>query len=177
MDVLVLAAKSGLALMLVVAGAAKLAEVSSFAATVQVFTPISTSARITESLASALATLEVLLGGTSLAFPSIAAVNWLVLAAGCAFLTVSLIGYLRHRGMSCRCFGQLSNRTFDAAGVMRSLVIVGLAAGVAVSSVPQTAIQLVTVDHLLLLGGAVLVALATYTAARGTAMTNEVEPL
>src|SRR5204863_9872384 len=39
LDVAVLAAKAGLAFMLVVAGSAKLAEVSSFAATVRVFVP------------------------------------------------------------------------------------------------------------------------------------------
>ena len=97
----------------------------------------------------------------------------LVLATACAFLTISTLGYIRHRGKSCLCFGQLSNRVFDAAAVMRSLLIVGLAASVALIAVSQGAMQLATADHVLLLGGTVVVAVATCTAARGVAMTTE----
>jgi hypothetical protein len=176
-DALVLATKSGLALMLVVAGSAKLAGVSSFAATVKLFIPIQGSPRMMERIAVGIVTFELFLGGASLAFPSVAAINLLVLATGCAFLSVSSLGYVRHRGKSCLCFGQLSNRVFDAAGVMRSLVILGLAAGVVAIAVSRSSIQLATGDHVLLLGGAAVVAVATYTAARGAAMTNEAEPV
>jgi hypothetical protein len=177
MDVLVLAAKSGLALMLVVAGGAKLAGVSNFAATVRLFMPVQGSDRVMEGIAIGVATFEMMLGSVSLAFPSITVINLVVLATGCAFLTVSSIGYIRHRGKSCLCFGQLSNRVFDAVGVMRSLVIVGLAASVAVIAVGRSAIQLATVDHVLLLGGVGVVALATYTAAKGSAVTSGAEPV
>lgn len=176
MNFLVLAAKSGLALMLIVAGSAKLAGVSGFAASVKLFMPVHGSPRAMERTAIAIATFELILGSASLGFPSVAVINFLVLATACAFLTISSIGYVRHRGKSCLCFGQLSNRVFDAVGVMRSLVIVGLAASVAVIAVSRSAIQLSTAGHVLLLGGAVVVAVATYTAARGTAMTNEAQP-
>lgn len=173
MDVLVLAAKSGLALMLVVAGSAKLAGVSGFAASVKLFVPIQGSFRVMERIAIGVAMFELALGTASLAFPSVAVINMLVLATACAFLTISSLGYIRHRGKSCLCFGQLSNRVFDAAAVMRSLLIVGLAASVALIAVSQSAMQLATADHVLLLGGIVVIAVATYTAARGVAMTNE----
>jgi hypothetical protein len=177
MDFLVLAAKSALALLLVVAGSAKLADVSGFAGSVRLFMPIQGSPRVMERTATGVATFELTLGSASLAFPSVAVINLLVLATACAFLTVSSLGYIRHRGRSCLCFGQLSNRVFDAAAVMRSVLIVGLAASVALISVSQTAIQLATSDHVLLLGGTLVVAAATYTAARGVAMTNEAERL
>jgi hypothetical protein len=177
MNFLVLAAKSGLALMLIVAGSAKLAGVSSFTASVKLFVPVDGSPRAMERIAVGIATFELLLGSASLAFPSVAVFNLLVLATTCGFLTVSAIGYVRHRGKSCLCFGQLSNRVFDGVGVLRSVLLVGLAAGVASIAVSRSAIQLTIAGHLLLLGGAVVVAVATYTAARGAAMTNEAEPV
>jgi hypothetical protein len=177
MNFLVLAAKSGLALMLIVAGGAKLAGSSSFAASVKLFVPVQGSPRAMERIAIGIATFELVLGSASLAFPSVAVINVLVLATACGFLTVSSIGYVRHRGKSCLCFGQLSNRVFDAVGVLRSVVIVGLAAGVALITVSQSATALATAGHLLLLGGAVVVAGATYTAARAVAMTSEAEPV
>ena len=177
MDALVLAAESGLALMLVAAGAAKLADVSSFAATVQLFMPFEASVRSAVRTATAIATFELALGTASLAFPSVAVINFLVLATGCAFFAVSSIGYARHRGVSCRCFGQLSRRVFDVAGLARSFVVVGLAASVAGIAVSPSAIAITTVEHLLLLVAAGVVAFATYTAARGAALTNEAQPL
>ena len=175
MDFLVLAAKSGLALMLIVAGSAKLAGVSGFAASVKLFMPAQVSARVMERTAIGIATFELTLGSASLAFPSVAAINFLVLATACGFLAVSCIGYVRHRGKSCLCFGQLSNRVFDGAGVLRSALIVGLAASVALIGVSPSAIQLATAGHALLIAGAIVVAVATYTAARGAALTNEAE--
>jgi hypothetical protein len=175
MDALVLAAESGLALMLVVAGSAKFAGISGFAASVKLFVPLQSSPRVIERIAIGVATFELALGTASLAFPSVAVINLMVLATACAFLAVSSLGYIRHRGKSCLCFGQLSKRAFDAAAVLRSLLIVGLAASVALIAVSQSAIELATADHLLLLGGILVVAGATYTAARGVAMTKEVE--
>lgn len=177
MNFLVLAAKSGLALMLIVAGSAKLAGVSGFAASVKLFVPVQGSPRALERTAIGIATFELILGSASLAFPAVAVINLLVLATACGFLTVSSIGYVRHRGKSCLCFGQLSNRVFDGFAVLRSIVIVGLAASVALIAVSPSAIQLATAGHLLLLGGAFVVAVATYTAARGAAMTNDTEPI
>jgi hypothetical protein len=175
MNALVLAAKSGLALMLVVAGSAKFAGISGFAASVKLFVPLQGSPGFFERIAIGVATFELALGTASLAFPSVAVINLLVLATACAFLAVSSLGYIRHRGKSCLCFGQLSNRVFDVAAVLRSLLIVGLAASVALVAVSPSAIELATADHLLLLGGILVVACATYTAARGVAMTKEVE--
>lgn len=163
--------------MLIVAGSAKFAGVSSFAATVKLFMPIQGSPRALERIAVGVATFELVLGSASLTFPSVAFINILVLATGCGFLTVSSLGYFRHRGKSCLCFGQLSNRVFDVAGLMRSLAIVGLAASVALIATSPKATQLTTADHLLLLAGSAVVAVATYTAARGVTMINHTEPV
>src|SRR5689334_21721429 len=154
MNFLVLATKSGLALMLIVAGSAKLAGVPGFAASVKLFVPLKGSPRAMERIAIGIATYELILGSASLACPSVDVINVLVLATACGFLTVSSIGYVRHRGKSCLCFGRLSNRVFDGVGVLRSVVIVGLATGVALIAVSPSAIQLATAGHLLLLGGA-----------------------
>ena len=66
MDAVILAAKSGLALMLVVAGSAKLAGVSGFAASVKLFLPIQGSFRVMERIAIGVAIFELALAPRAL---------------------------------------------------------------------------------------------------------------
>lgn len=113
-----------------------------------------------------IASTELLLGGLSFSFPALALVNVLVLAAGCAFMATSLIGYLFHPGVACRCFGRLSHRAFDAAAMMRSLAIAGLATTVVAITISPTSVRVTGVAHVLLLSAAILLAVATFVAAQ-----------
>ena len=111
----------------------------------------------------------------SLTLPAITALNALVFAIACAFVAVSAIGYAFHRGRSCRCFGALSQRKFDAAGVLRSAVIAGVAA-IALAHVGAAALQLDATARALLFAAAGLLALAAFTAARARSAGRETEP-
>jgi hypothetical protein len=172
MGVPVLGAKAALAVMLLVAGGAKLADLTGFAAAVRLFVPLRGLAPAYKHLAAAVALAEAALGGASLAFPAVTWINLVVLAAGCAFAAVSVIGFARHRGKSCRCFGALSRRTFDAAGILRSALIAALAA-VATIGVSAPAIRLGAVAQILLLAAAALLLAVSFTAARALAMVPE----
>ena len=90
--------------------------------------------------------------------------NLVVLVVCVAFLITWSIGYVRHRGRSCRCFGALSARGFDRAGVVRAAVLV-LAALAAVAPVPVLSVQLGLGGQLALLAGGALIAGSTYSAA------------
>jgi len=111
----------------------------------------------------------------SLTLPAITALDALVFAIACAFVAVSAMGYAFHRGRSCRCFGTLFQRKFDAAGVLRSAVIAGIAA-VALVHVGAAALQLDATARVLLLAAAGLLTLAAFTAARARGTGSEPEP-
>ena len=114
------------------------------------------------------------MGLASLTLPAITALNVLVFAIACAFVAVSAMGYAFHRGRSCRCFGALSQRKFDAAGVLRSAVIAGIAA-VALAHVGAAALQLDATARALLSAAAGLLAVAAFTAARARGAGSEAE--
>jgi hypothetical protein len=175
MDVLVLGAKSALAALLLVAGGAKLADLASFAAAVRLFAPRRASWPVLRAAALGIALAELALGAGSLSSPAAGWLNPVVFAVGCAFVAVSGAGYAFHRGRSCRCFGALSQRKFDAAGIARSTIIAAVAA-VALAHVPPASVQLAGAARLLLLAAAALVALAACTAARALAMSREAPP-
>ncbi len=127
MDVVVLCAKTAVACLLIVAGGAKLSDPASFASTVRLFIPFRVAWPWLSALAVGVSLGELAVGLASLTLPAITALNALVFAIGCAFVAVSAMGYVFHRGRSCRCFGALSQRRFDAAGVVRSAVVAGSA--------------------------------------------------
>jgi hypothetical protein len=168
MDALVLGAKAGLAVMLLVAGGAKVADLTGFAAVVRLFIPMRGLSAAYKYLAMAVAFAEVILGSASLSFPAVTWINLVVLAAGCAFVLVSAVGFARHRGKSCRCFGALSRRAFDVAGIFRSALIAAFAA-VATVGVSASAVRLGAAAQILLLAAAVLVLAVSFTAARALA--------
>ena len=188
MPVAVLSAKALLAVMLLVAGGAKLADPASFAAAVRLFLPRrrppgwpAGTARPLTSPASALrvawavALAELALGGASLAFPAIWPLSLAVLAAACSFAVVSGLGLVFHRGRSCRCFGALSRRRFDRAGLARSVAVAALAALAAVRAAPS-AVALTPAGHGLLLAGSALVAFVAFTAARSLDASRDALP-
>ncbi len=178
-DVAVAGAKAGLAVLLLVAGAAKLAGPDGFAATVRLFVPARLLRPPLRSLprwiAMAVALGEVALGGVSLAAPAASWVNPVVLAAGGGFVIVSGIGYARHRGRSCRCFGALSRRRFGRAGIGRAVLIAAVAA-VPLAGLPASVVRLAPADRGLLLGAAFLLAAGAFTAARVLAASPDPVP-
>ena len=175
MDVLVLCAKTALACLLIVAGGAKLSDAASFASTVRLFIPFRVSWPWLSATAVGVSLGELGVGLASLTFPAITALNALVFGIACTFVAVSAVGYAFHRGRSCRCFGALSQRRFDAAGVLRSAVIAGVAA-VALAHVGAAALQLDTTARTLLFAAAGILAVAAFTAARAHGTRNEPEP-
>jgi len=181
-DVGVAGAKAGLAVLLLVAGAAKLAGLDGFAATVRLFLPAGLRRRspglarsIALTIALTVALGEVALGGASLGAPAAGWLNLVVLAAGGAFVAVSGIGYARHRGRSCRCFGALSRRRFDRGGIARAAAIAAVAA-VPLAGLPASAVRLAPADRGLLLAAAFLLAAGAFTAARVLAASPDPVP-
>jgi hypothetical protein len=165
MDVLALAAKSAVAVVLLVAGGAKMADVAGFATTVRLFVPRWTPYPIRAVAASAIALSEITLGGASLSAPGLAWIDLAVLAMTAAFVAVSAAGLAFYRGRSCRCFGALSRRKFDGRGLLRSIAIGGLA-GVATVTVQPAAIAVGVGAQVMLAACAAVVVLAAFTAAR-----------
>lgn len=204
MPAAILGAKAVLAVMLLVAGGAKLADLDSFAASVRLFLPrrrprrratlrsasapapaarsappgelqLLRSQLAARRAARAVALGELALGAGSLALPAFRWLNAAVLAAGCCFAVVSGLGFAFHRGRSCRCFGALSRRRFDLAGLARSIAVAGLAA-LATVAVPASAAALTPAGHGLLLGGSALIAFVAFTAARSLAVSRDALP-
>jgi hypothetical protein len=185
--VAVLGAKALLAVMLLVAGGAKLADPGSFAASVRLFLPRRhpsgsppatgplTSQASARRIAWAVALAELGLGGASLAAPAIWPLNLAVLATACCFAAVSGLGFAFHRGRSCRCFGALSRRKFDRAGLARAGAVAALAGGAAVPVTPA-AVALTPAGHGLLLAGSAFIAFVAFTAARSLAVSRDALP-
>ena len=158
----VLACKAALAVLLTAAGGAKLADLPGFAASVRLFLPVD------RGVAVGIAGGEITVGAASLSSPRTSWLNLVVLAVCCGFVAVSAAGYRWHRGRSCRCFGALSRRRFNLAGLGRSAAI-ALGAVVATVPVRAAAIQLGPADRIGLLAGALLVAGAAFSAAAAAA--------
>jgi hypothetical protein len=164
-EVAVLGCKASIAVMLIAAGGAKLADLPGFAVTARLFVPSRLRAsQLPARLALAIAGGEIVAGVASMALPAIGWLNLAVLAICCCFLAVWTTGYVRHRGRACRCFGALSHRGFTAAGIARAACLVA-AAAVATSTVPAVAIRLSPATTLGLLACGVLLAAATFSAA------------
>jgi len=167
LQLVVLGCKASIAVLLLAAGGAKLADLAGFASTVRLFVPGHARA-----LAAAIAIGEIVAGSASLSMP---AVRWLspaVLVICCCFLAAWTVGYARHSGRPCRCFGALSRRGFTAAGIGRAAGLT-LAALAATARVPQVAIQLSLLTRFGLLAGAALVATAAFSAAAAAGAKRE----
>jgi Transmembrane secretion effector len=170
----VLSGKAVIAVLLLAAGGAKLADLPGFASTVRLFVPRAVRAR-SRPTAIGIAAGELAAGAVSLSVPEDRWPNFVVLAACIAFLITWSTGYVRHRGRSCRCFGSLSARGFDRAGIVRAAVLV-LAALAAAAPVPALSVQLGLGGQLALLAGGALIACATYSAAAAASVRGDDPP-
>jgi hypothetical protein len=166
LQIAVLGAKTSIAVLLLAAGGAKLADRAGFAATVRLFVPgaVPGALAVSSVLAAVIAMGEIVTGVASLSLPAVGWVNPVVLVICCGFLVTWTVGYARHAGRPCRCFGALSRRGFTRAGIGRAACLT-LAAVAATAAVPQAALQLTLVTRLGLLAGGTLVAVAAFTAA------------
>jgi hypothetical protein len=165
MNFLALTAKVLVAVMLLVAGGAKLADVTGFAAAVRLLIPLRLARRAARAVALTVAVAEVALGLGSLCSPAAGWLNLVVFGFACGFVAVSVAGYAFHRGRSCRCFGALSRRKFDALGIARAVAIAA-AAALATAGLPRAMVTIGVADRILLLVTAALTSLAAFSAAR-----------
>lgn len=174
MTVLVLAAKAAIAVLLVASGGAKLADAAGFAEVIRLFVPARAVARLPQALPAAaitIATAELFAGGVSLCWPDAGWVNLAVLTLACGFAAVAGLGYARHRGRACHCFGALTRRGFSVRTLLQALLIVA-AAAVACQRVHSPAqLRLGAGTQVLLLAAAGLLAAAACTAAKALAKT------
>ena len=171
MTVLVLAAKAAVAVLLLAAGGAKLADPASFAAAIRLFVPPPAPSWVRSRVpaaAAAIVAAELVCGVASLCWPSAGWVNLAVLALACGFTVVAVVGYTRFRSRPCRCFGALTRRSFSVRSVVQSLVILAVAA-LATRPPGHAAVAIGLTAHLLLLAAAGLLALAASTAAKALA--------
>jgi hypothetical protein len=179
LSVITLIAKSLLAVVLIVAGAAKASELSSFTSTVRLFLPRAARARAAHAVAVAIVVAELVLGAGSLMFQGERWIGVIVFATACTFVLASIYGYVHHRGRSCTCFGALSSRRFDGFAIARSVGLASVGA-VAILNVQASAVALTMVDRLLVLISAAIVALSSATASRalllGRQATSEGSP-
>lgn len=164
MGVVALGCKAAVAVLLIVAGGAKLADLPGFAASVRQFWPARIWPGSARRIAVAVAAAELASGAASLSSPRARWLNLAVLTVSAGFVVVAAAGYHWHRGRSCRCFGALSGRGFSLAGVGRAGLIT-LAAAVAVIPGGSALTQVGLAGRLGLLAGALLVALAARSAA------------
>jgi methylamine utilization protein MauE len=160
---LTLTAKVVIAVLLVAAGGAKLADIDSFAATVRLFWPANFPASA-RAIAAMIACTEIAAGTASLSSPLAGWVNYAVLGLCCAFVVVSAVGYHSHPGRACRCFGALTGRSFDRAGVARAGLL-AIAAALAALPVGPSVLQLGMPGRLGLAAGAALIGWCAYSAA------------
>lgn len=164
--------KSSIALVLVVAGGAKFADTSEFAASIRMFAlhlPRSTSLR----LASGIAAAEIALGSISLAALGESWVNWAILVLSIGFVIVSAVGWYFYRGRACACFGGLTRRTFDMSSVARSLLIMICAILAERGGWRADDIHLGIASHLMLILLCGAVSATAFTAAKSLALSYE----
>ena len=174
MVVLALGAKAAIAVLLLVAGGAKLADPAGFAVAIRLFVPAGAPQRVLAGLpavSAALALAELLTGAASLCWPAARWLNWLVLAFACGFVVAAVVGYARHRGRPCRCFGALTRRSFGVRTIGQALLIAAVA-GLALRPARPGQLDLGLASHLLLFAAAGLLGLAAFTAARALAAGN-----
>jgi hypothetical protein len=162
---LTLAAKVAVAVVLLASGGAKLADLTGFAATIRLFAP-ARALPLARAAAVAISAAEALSGAVSLCWPALGWVNFAVLGLSCGFAIVAAVGYARHRGRPCHCFGALSRSGFGLSSLLRALAIVVVAAVACVPVRPAPQLHFALAFHLLLLAGAVLMSAAAAAAAK-----------
>jgi|HubBroStandDraft_2_1064218.scaffolds.fasta_scaffold595681_1 hypothetical protein len=165
---LVLCARAGLAVLLLAAGGAKLADLDGFAVAVAMFVPRRLRAVAGGqgvALAGAVAGIELAAGAISLCWPGLRWASLVVLALACGFSVVAAVGYIWHRDRPCRCFGALTRRGFGVRSLAQALLMTAVAV-LATRPARLATVNLSAAAHLLLLVAAALLAFAAATAAR-----------
>lgn len=127
-DVIMLSARALLAVVLVAAGAAKLADLRAFAGTLQRLNLPGRRRRF--AAASLVAGAELGLGTLSLAAVWPRVIDAVVLGVMIAFVVVTTVSVIRRTDVRCRCFGALSDSRFDAHALARALFLCALAAAI-----------------------------------------------
>jgi hypothetical protein len=167
MSIAALCAKAAVAVVLLVAGGAKLAGLEGFAGAIRLFLPgrLPRMARAALPFVAAfIAVGELLIGLVSLCWPALGWVNVAALALACGFTAVAAVGYARRRGQLCSCFGALTRREFGPRTLVQAVLITG-AAVLAAGPARPAQLQIGLNAHLLLLTGAGITIVAAYTAA------------
>ena len=170
-----LASKAAIAVLLVAAGVAKLADLAGFAGTVRLFLPARTNQAVVRAAAAVIGVTEAAIGTASLSSPLARWLNLAALALCCGFVAVSATGYLRHPGRACRCFGALTRRSFTLAAIGRT-VLIAIAAGFAAVPASAPLLRLGAAGRLGLLAGAALVAWSAWTAAAAIGVGGHARP-
>jgi hypothetical protein len=170
-------AQIAVAMALFTAGCAKLPgrSATAFAETIRVFAPsVLRGHRAGAAAATVIAVTEIALGLALLLWPATRPVAGVATAFCAGLVAVACVGYLRHRDTRCNCFGGLGRESFGAAGVIRALILLALAA---VAALPPSGIAaqpalgrpvyvLLLLLGLAVTGAAVAQAAATMGAAR-----------
>ncbi len=126
-QVLIFLGRASLAAVLVAAGAAKLADVRSFAATLRGLGIPARLEPLIRGQAFLFPLLEVILGIALISglWPTI--INVVVVVLMGSFSLVVLYALRRRLHVACRCFGTLSDSQFSGKGLTRSLLLTLLA--------------------------------------------------
>jgi hypothetical protein len=127
-QIIVLLIRALLAAVLVAAGAAKLADTRSFAATVVGLGIPARRKRLVRGLALAIPLLEMGLGLGLVSGLWSTGINGAVFVLLGGFSLVVLIALRKAPNVACRCFGALSDSQFSRKGLARSLFLTALAA-------------------------------------------------
>jgi hypothetical protein len=162
-----------LAVVLVVAAGAKLADIGAFGDVIRSFAAGQLSFRMARCVAVAIAVLELTLGGASLLAPKVTVLNWAVFLLAIGFVFVSAFGYAFRRGRPCRCFGALSKTQYSIGGIIRSCLLGAASALAALIALPAGWLNINALESALVLVLVVLLVLLAATAARAIGEADE----
>lgn len=133
-SVMLVVLRSGLAVALVAAGAAKAVALREFAATLGQLMGVRTSSVrrlvVLRNLAAAIAAAELVVGVASLSGFAPRATDIAVLALTGAFAAVAAYAVISRTQVECRCFGALTSSTFTVASLSRAGVLCAAALSV-----------------------------------------------
>ncbi len=174
LQVLLFAGRAALAAVLVAAGAAKLADIQSFAATLRGLGLPVRQGPLQRGLALPVPLFELALGVgiVSGLWPTI--INGLTFLFMFALSVVVIIALRKKLTVSCRCFGMLSDSQFSGKGLARSLLLTLLALAVFLGGmVYSLSFAAPPFAVVLLVAGFLLFALVAAQAAKSIAVMKE----
>lgn len=174
LPVVILVIRALLAAVLVAAGAAKLADTRSFAATLKGLGVPVGRGFLLRGLALAFPLLEVGVGIAVMSglWPTV--IDDIMLALMMSFSIVVVVALYKKLHVSCRCFGTLSDSQFSVKGLVRSLILTVLASLVFLSgNIYGPLLNRPSSANVLLVAGYLLFALAAAQAAKTIAILKE----